>query len=209
MCANMTTVRIVIVDDHPVVREGLKTYLDLQDDMTVVGEAGTVREALDVIQAAAPDLILLDLKLPDENGLALMRRLQPLDKRPKVLVLTSFLDEDYVREALRLGASGYRVKHAAPAALVDSIRAAVRGELPLDPGAVGFLTEARNDPLDQLTARERQVLGLLGQGLSNKAIGRELGVAEKTVKTHVSSVLNKLGIRDRVKAALFARDRKL
>ncbi|MBB6096867.1 DNA-binding NarL/FixJ family response regulator [Deinobacterium chartae] len=197
--------RLVLVDDHPIVREGLKAYLSLQSDLEVVGEAGSLEEAVRVVAASAPDVVLLDLRLPDGSGLDLLEHLpQP---GPRVLVLTSFLEAEEVREAMRRGASGFLVKHEAPAALVSSIRAALRGELPLDPQAVRVLARPHDDPLTALTARERQVLSLLGRGLSNKAIALELGVAEKTVKVHVGHLLAKLGVRHRVQAALFARER--
>ena len=200
--------RLVIVDDHPIVREGLKAYLELQGDLEVVAEAGSVREALERIATHEPDLVLLDLQLPDASGLKVLAHLAHVVKRPKVLVLTSFLDEDYLREALRAGAAGYVVKHAGPAKLVDSVRAALRGELPLDPGAVKLLAQERDDPLDALTPREREVLARLAEGKSNKRIARELGIVEKTVKSHVSSILAKLGCKDRLQAALYMQRRR-
>jgi DNA-binding NarL/FixJ family response regulator len=200
--------RLVIVDDHPIVREGLKAYLELQGDLEVVAEAGSVREALERIATHDPDLVLLDLQLPDASGLKVLADLANVSKCPKVLVLTSFLDEDYLREALRAGAAGYVVKHAGPAKLVDSVRAALRGELPLDPGAVKLLAQERDDPLDALTPREREVLALLAEGKSNKRIARELDIVEKTVKSHVSSILAKLGCKDRLQAALYLQRRR-
>jgi len=191
------------VDDHPVVRGGLRAYLELYEGLTVVGEAGDAKEALEAARRERPDLVLLDLQLPGESGLKLLPALRGLEPPTKVLILTSFLDEDYLREALRLGASGYLLKHAGQGALLDGIRAALRGELPLDPEATKLLARAQDDPLEDLTPREREVLALLGEGLSNKAIAARLGVAEKTVKTHVSSVLAKLNVSDRVQAALY------
>lgn len=201
--------RLVIIDDHPIVRDGLKTYLELQEGLEVVGEAGSATEGLTCIRHQQPDLVLLDLQLPDENGLRVLAELQGLEPTPKVLVLTSFLEEDYLREAMRLGAAGFLVKHAGPAALVDGIQAALRGELPMDPGAVKLLAQQREDPLEALSPREREVLALLAKGLSNKKIAEALGVTEKTIKTHVSSVLAKLGVKDRLQAALYAQERRL
>lgn len=199
--------RLVVIDDHPIVRDGLKTYLSLQRDLEVIGEAGSAAEGLERARETAPDLVLLDLQLPGEGGLALLPKLSALERPPKVLVLTSLLDEEMLREALRLGASGYLVKHAGPAALLDGIRASLRGELALDPGAVKLLARPQADPLAGLTPREREVLGLIGQGMSNKAIGQRLGIAEKTVKNHVSNLLAKLGLGGRLQAALYARER--
>lgn len=201
--------RLVVIDDHPIVRDGLKTYLSLQRDLEVVGEAGSTAEGLERVRETAPDLVLLDLQLPGEGGLELLPKLAALERPPKVLILTSFLDEDLLREALRLGASGYLLKHAGPSALLDGIRASLRGELPLDPGAVKLLAHPQADPLAGLTPREREVLGLIGRGMSNKAIGQRLGIAEKTVKNHVSNLLAKLELNDRLQAALYARERNL
>lgn len=201
--------RIVIVDDHPIVRRGLRGYLELYDALHVVGEAGSVAEALSCIARTRPDLVLLDVQLPGEDGLRVLQALQGERDAPKVLVLTSFLDEDYLKGALRLGAVGYVLKHAGQQQLLDSVWAALRGERPLDPEAAALLAQTRDDPLSTLTPREREVLALLAEGLANKAIARRLDIAEKTVKTHVSSILAKLGVKDRVQAALYARSRRL
>ena len=205
-----TKTRLVIVDDHPIVREGLKAFLELQD-FAVVGEAGDATSALELVRETQPDLVLLDVQLSGENGLHLIPKVLGLglESPPKVLVLTSFLEEDYLREALRLGASGFLVKHSGPARLADALRAALRGELPLDPDAVRLLAQPHDDPLARLTLREREVLGHLAQGVSNKRIATSLGIAEKTVKVHVSNVLAKLDVKDRVQAALYARERRL
>lgn len=201
--------RILIVDDHPIVRDGLKTYLSLHPDFEVVGETGTVAEAWSLINSQQPDLVLLDIQLPDAGGLTLLPKLRTLDVPPKVLVLTSFLDEDVLREALRLGAAGFLIKHSAPKTLVDGIHAALRGERPLDPEAVGLLAKPYEDPLRDLTPREREVLGHIARGLSNKAIAQALEITEKTVKTHVTHVFSKLNLRDRLQAALYAKDHGL
>lgn len=198
--------RLLIVDDHPVVRAGLRTFLDLQPDLQVVAEAGTAAEARAAAEAHALDLVVLDLQLPDGNGLALVPELTRGPGAPRVVVLTSFLEEDQVREAMRRGAAGYLLKHAGPAALLDKIRAALRGELPMDAGAVRALARERHDPLAELTPRERDVLAGIAAGLSNKQIAARLGIREKTVKTHAGHVFAKLGVRDRVQAALLAKD---
>jgi DNA-binding NarL/FixJ family response regulator len=199
----------MIVDDHPVVREGLKTFLDLQADLEVVAEAGSLAEVRERAEGAAPDLILLDVQLPDGNGLDLVPELIRLPSNPRVLILTSFLEETYVREAMRRGAGGYLLKHAGPRALVDRVRAALRGEVPLDPAAVSVLATPHHDPLAELTPRELEVLTLIAKGMSNKGIAAQLGIAEKTVKTHTGHLFAKLEVRDRVQAALLARDRGL
>ena len=205
--ADPAKTRLVIVDDHPIVREGLKAFLELQFE--VVGEAGETSSALDLVRETQPELVLLDVQLPGENGLRLLPRLLSLEPPPKVLMLTSFLEEDYVREALRLGASGFLVKHSGPDRLADALRAALRGEIPLDPEATRMLARPFDDPLEELTLREREVLEHLAEGMSNKRIATSLDIAEKTVKVHVSSVLAKLGVKDRVQAALYARGRRL
>lgn len=198
--------RVLIVDDHPVVRAGLRAFLDLQDDLEVVAEAGTLAEARLQASRHRPSLVLLDLQLPDGSGLTL---LDELAQRCRVLVLTSFLDEAKVQHAMRRGAAGYLLKHAGPRALLDRIRAAVRGELPLDPEAIRALAMPSEDPLAELTPREREVLALMTEGLSNKGIAARLSISEKTVKTHAGHVFAKLGVRDRVQAVLVAKDHGL
>ncbi|PZA08120.1 MULTISPECIES: response regulator transcription factor [unclassified Meiothermus] len=201
--------RLLIVDDHPIVREGLKAFLGLYPDLEVVGETDSGEEALNKSRALSADLVLLDLQLSDGHGLGFLPRFLSLPNPPKVLILTSFLEEDSLRQALSLGASGYLVKHAGPVALLEGIRAAGRGEVPLDPAAVRLLTRPAPNPLASLTPKEREVLSHLAQGMSNKAIAQALGVSEKTVKTHVSSLLAKLNLKGRTQAALFAKEQGL
>jgi DNA-binding NarL/FixJ family response regulator len=201
--------RLMLVDDHPVVRQGLSSFLELQQDLQVVAEAGSLAEARRLAGENRLDLVLLDLQLPDGNGLTLIPELLALPEAPRVLVLTSFLDEDFVREAVKRGASGYLLKHAGTGLLLDGVRAALRGELPLDPGAVRLLARPRQDPLSPLTAREREALTLLAEGLSNRGIAGRMGVSEKTVKAHLGNVFAKLGVRDRTQAALWAKDQGL
>lgn len=201
--------RLLLVDDHPIVREGLRAYLALQPGLEVVAEAADVTGALSRIRDTKPDLVLLDVKLEGENGLSLLAKLHETEGAPRVLLLTSFLDEDYLREALRLGAAGYLLKRAGQGALIDGVRAALRGERVLDPAAAALLPTLGDDPLKRLTPRETEVLGLLAEGLSNKAVAKRLGVGEKTVKTHVSSLLSKLELKDRTQAALYAQGRQV
>ena len=199
--------KLLIIDDHPIVREGLKAFLGLQADLEVVGEAGSAREGLEIARATSPDLVLLDVQLPDGNGLAILSDLLALSPKPRVLILTSFADEAYIREAMRKGASGFLLKHAGPKRLLDSVRAALRGEMPLDASAVQVLARPDDDPLQSLTPRESDVLGGIAAGLSNRQIAADLGIAEKTVKTHATSLFAKLGVRDRTQAALYAKAR--
>lgn len=198
--------KLMLVDDHPIVREGLKAFLSLQDDIEVVAEAASSETALQQATTHMPDIILLDVELADGQSLGVIPQFLALPKPPKVLILSSFLDETLLATALDLGASGYLLKHAGTKSLLDSIRAVHRGEVPLDPQAVTLLARRKQSPLEALTTREHEVLRLIAEGLSNKDIAEHLGIAEKTVKTHVSSILAKLGVASRTQAALWARD---
>lgn len=202
----------MLIDDHPVVRQGLSSFLTMQSDLDIVAQAGSLVEARRCLAGLAEplDLVLLDIELPDGNGLSLIGELRDSSSATRVLILTSFLDGDYVRQAMQRGASGYLMKHAGTQMLLDGIRSALRGEMPLDPGAVKLLANSsQDDPLSYLTRREREVLALLGEGLSNRGIAERLGVREKTVKSHLGSVFAKLGVRDRTQAALWAREHDL
>jgi DNA-binding NarL/FixJ family response regulator len=203
-------IRIVVVDDHPVVREGLRSFLGSRPGLEVVGEAADVDEAVAVTGELGPDVVLLDLVLPGGGGVAAVPRLLALSPAPRVIVLTSFGGDEQVLAALRAGASGWLGKDVPPSELEAAIRTVHRGGSVLDPAIAGrVLAEVASpsgaDPgLEQLTAREREVLALLGEGLSNKDLAARLFVAEKTVKTHVSAILAKLHLTDRTQAALFA-----
>jgi NarL family two-component system response regulator LiaR len=202
-------IRVVIVDDHAVVREGLRTYLELQADLAVVGEAGDGAEAVRVAQELRPDVVLMDLVMPVLDGVGAMRELRERLPGVRVIVLTSFTDEAQLLPAIQAGAAGYLLKNVQPAELHRAIRAAHAGEALLDPSVAARLVQAISQPArapapERLTPREREVLVLIGRGLSNKRIARELGVAEKTVKTHVGHVLAKLEVTDRTQAALYA-----
>lgn len=198
--------RLAILDDHPVVREGLKAFLNLQSDLEVVGEAGELQPGLEMVRCLKPDLVLLDLEFPEGSGLSILPDLRAVEPSPRVLILTSFLDEAYVRGAVQQGAAGFLIKHAGPDRLLDGVRAALRGEVAFDLGALKVLAQPFDDPLQDLTTREREVLALIAAGMSNKQIAEKLTVAEKTVKTHVSNMLAKLGVRDRTQAALYAKE---
>jgi DNA-binding NarL/FixJ family response regulator len=202
-------IRVLVADDHPLVRQGLRAYLSLQPDLEVVGEARGGDEAILRAKALGPDVILMDLLMPGMDGVEAMRRLGDEAPSARVVVVTSAADEEHVLAAMRAGASGYVLKDAPPADVVAAVRRAVEGGAVIDPTvAPVLLREARRerapDPLETLTAREREVLALVARGLPNKRIAAELGVAEKTVKTHVSSILRKLGVHDRTQAALLA-----
>jgi DNA-binding NarL/FixJ family response regulator len=202
-------IRVLIADDHAVVRQGLRTFLDLQADIDVVGEAADGEEAVAVAAEHAPDVILLDLVMPRLDGIGALRRLRETAPAARVIVLTSFGEDERLFTALRAGASGYLLKDVEPADLVRAIRTAHAGQSPLSPAVAARLVDElahgghRSAP-EELTPRELEVLRLIARGRSNKLIARELGMAEKTVKTHVSHVLAKLGLADRTQAAVYA-----
>jgi DNA-binding NarL/FixJ family response regulator len=208
---------VLIVDDHPVVRQGLRVLLEVHDGIEVSGEAADGEQALALAAEFAPDVILLDLKLPGMDGIAVLRELRAREVTARVLVLTSGNDPTQVSLALRSGASGFLYKDVDPDALVRAIRAVNDGNMLLAPGAAGPVVPPGGGNggwipgrppgwggLGALTAREREVLDQIARGLSNREIARVLHVSEKTVKTHVSSVLAKLGVQDRTQAALYA-----
>ena len=203
-------IRVLVVDDHAVVRQGLRTFLELQDDIEVVGEAADGEQALASAAALEPDVVLMDLVMPRLDGVSALQRLRERAPATRVIVLTSFLDDDKVLPAVRAGAAGYLLKDVQPAELVRAIRMADRGQALLHPAvAARVLRELAGDDTraernELLTPRELEVLALLAGGRANKAIARELGVAEKTVKTHVGNILGKLGLSDRTQAALYA-----
>jgi two-component system, NarL family, response regulator LiaR len=195
-------IRVLIADDHAVVRQGLRTFLDLQDDIEVVGEAADGAEAVALAERLAPDVVLMDLVMPGVDGVEAIRRLRERAPATRAVVLSSFIDDDRLVPVIRAGAAGYLLKDVQPAELVDAIRTVHGGGALLHPQvAARLLAEMAGDPL---TPREREVLSLVGRGMANKLIARELGLAEKTVKAHVSSILAKLGVADRTQAALYA-----
>jgi DNA-binding NarL/FixJ family response regulator len=193
---------VLIVDDHPVVRQGLRSLLDVADGITVAGEAADGQEALSLAGSLRPDLVLLDLKLPGMDGIAVLAELSAAGHR--VLVLTSATDPARARQAVRAGAAGVLYKDIDPDALVRAIRAVHDGHLLLAPEAAAAVAAGESRMRDSLTSREREVLELIAEGKSNREIARSLRVSEKTVKAHVSSVLAKLGVQDRTQAAVYA-----
>ncbi len=196
----------MIADDHPVVRQGLRTFLDSRDGITVVGEAATGEQAVARAGRLRPDVVLIDLVMPEMGGLEAIKHIRARDPDVKVIVLTSFAGDDQVVPAVRAGATGYLLKDVEPAELERAIRAAHRGQALLDPAVTAQVLREITRPraADRLTPREREVLALLGQGRSNREIARALVVTEKTVKTHVSNLLAKLGLADRTQAAIYA-----
>jgi DNA-binding NarL/FixJ family response regulator len=204
-------ISVLIVDDHAVVREGLRTFLELQDGLEVIGEAADGVEAVQQASQLRPDVILMDLVMPGLDGVGAMRALREEVPDSRVIVLTSFLDEEQVLPAIQAGAAGYLLKNVEPSELARAISAAHRGEAIIDPTAAARLVQAltegsapRSAEPERLTRREREVLELIAGGRSNKRIALELGIAEKTVKTHVGHLLAKLGVADRTQAALLA-----
>jgi DNA-binding NarL/FixJ family response regulator len=199
-------IRVVIADDHGVLRDGLARVIDAQPDLETVGAAANGEEAVAVCVAMRPDVVLMDLEMPVLDGIEATRRLAVEAPDTSVLVLTSFPDRRRITGALDAGAVGYLLKDAPAEEVVRGIRAAAAGGSPLDPRAARSLLEAKAapDPLDALSAREREVLGLLLEGLPNKLIARRLQISEKTVKTHLTNVFRTLGVTDRVQAVLWA-----
>jgi NarL family two-component system response regulator LiaR len=202
-------IRVLVVDDHAVVREGLRTFLQLQEGLEVVGEAADGVQAVHEAQRLKPDVVLMDLVMPRRDGVSAMRELRLRLPSTRVIVLTSFTDDERLLPAIQAGAAGYLLKNAEPSELARAVRLAHAGEALLDPAVAARVVDALSGPAgaapgEQLTPREREVLALLARGMSNKRIALELGVAEKTVKTHVGHVLAKLAVADRTQAALYA-----
>ena len=205
------TIRVMIVDDHAVVRQGLRTFLDLQDDITVVGEGRDGADAVVQAEELAPDVILMDLMMPRMDGIEAVRRIKAVLPRTQIIVLTSFSDDQKVFAAIRAGAIGFLLKDISPRDLAGAVHAARRGEASLSPGIATKLMQeiaagggAATTEEEALTDREAAVLGLIARGRNNKQISEELGISEKTVKTHVSSILTKLHLQDRTQAAIYA-----
>ncbi|MET8148534.1 response regulator [Actinoplanes sp. NPDC049668] len=198
-------IRVLVVDDHPVVRQGLRTFLDLQDDLSVVGEAADGDGAVAAAAELRPDVVLLDLRMPGADGVAALRGLRSSGNAARVLIITSFTEPAAVLPALRAGAAGCVYKDIDPPALAAAIRAVHTGHVLLHPDVARLLAdgETRRGGT-HLTGREREVLAAIALGRANREIARELGLSEKTVKTHVSAILAKLGVQDRTQAALHA-----
>jgi NarL family two-component system response regulator LiaR len=215
----MDKIKVLIVDDHAMVRQGLQTFLTLSEGIEVVGEAANGLEAVEQVRQRRPDVVLMDLVMPELDGIEATRRIRALSPETQVLALTSFIDDEKVFTAIEAGALGYLLKDVSPDDLVEAIKAAHRGEAQLHPEATKKLmsqvvTKARQpEPAPskpgkpgsaELTERELEVLRLIATGLSNREIAQELTIAEKTVKTHVSNILSKLHLADRTQAAIYA-----
>jgi len=198
---------VLVADDHPVVRQGLRTLLDLQEGVSVVGEAATGAEVVAMVEELLPDVVLMDLVMPDLDGTEAARRIRDLSPTTKVIVLTSYAEDEKIFPAIKAGAAGYLLKDVEPDEIAEGIRRVQRGEALLHPKiAARVMREVTKEKAEGevLTARELEVLSGLSRGLSNKAIAEELVVSEKTVKTHVSNILAKLHLADRTQAALYA-----
>jgi NarL family two-component system response regulator LiaR len=203
------TIRVVIADDHRVVRDGLCYLLGQESDLEIAGEAGDGRQTIDVVAATRPDVLLLDLYMPELDGHAVIAALHDTPHRPAVVVLTSTADDDHLVRAMQSGATSYLLKTASAGQVIAAVRDAASGTASLSPELLTRLTQALRrppppDPLQPLSPREREVLRLIARGHSNRQIARDLAIGEQTVKTHVRSILTKLGLQDRVQAAIFA-----
>ena len=198
-------IRVVLVDDHAVIRAGLEQLLAGTDDIVVVGTAANGREALDVVREIRPDVVLMDLQMPEVDGVAATRAIMAADIGVDVLVLTSFSDSERIIAALDAGAVGYLLKDADPEDVLQGIRAVSRGESPIHPRAARALLGVRAGSAQvQLTSRETEVLTLVREGLANKQIARRLDISERTVKAHLTSAFARIGVSDRTQAALWA-----
>jgi DNA-binding NarL/FixJ family response regulator len=197
-------IRVLIADDHGVVRAGLERLLENAPDMEPAGSAASGAEAVELARRERPDVVLMDLSMPDGDGIAATREIAG---ETHVVILTSFAERDRILEALDAGAIGYLLKDAEPDELYRGIRAAARGDSPLAPQAAKALIAARREPPVQLSERERDVLGLIAEGHPNKVIARRLGISEKTVKNHVTRVFEAIGVSDRTQAALWVQRR--
>lgn len=202
-------IRVLLVDDHQVVRRGLRTFLEVQDDIEVVGEASDGAEGVAHAEELRPDVVLMDVKMPGTDGIEALKRLRELANPARVLIVTSFTEQRTVVPALRAGASGYVYKDVDPDALAGAIRSVHAGHILLQPEIAGALlsqddSQGGTGRGSTLTEREREVLGLIADGRSNREIARALVLSEKTVKTHVSNILMKLDLADRTQAALWA-----
>jgi DNA-binding NarL/FixJ family response regulator len=210
-------IRVVLADDQDLMRGGLKVILESEPGMNVVGEARTGAEAVRLVEALEPDVVCLDVQMPDVDGLEAARRIAGLSSRTAVLILTTFDRDDYLFEALRAGASGFLLKNASPEKLIEAVQTVAAGDGLLAPDVTRRVIQrfasgrvAVPDPaVDSLTDREREVLGLVAKGMTNAEIARALFLGEATVKTHVSKVLLKLGLRDRIHAVVYAHERGL
>lgn len=199
-------IRVVVVDDHPVVRRGLANLLESAGDIRCIGTAGDGPAALDLVSRLGPEVVVLDLSLPGQDGVSVLRALRKEGKHPRVLVLTSFSDTDLVLDAVQAGADGYLLKQREAEAIIAAVRSVASGAAPVDPLVAGTLLSSvrEREQAQSLSGREREVLELIRAGSPNKAIARRLGISEGTVKAHVTHVLQRIGVTDRTQAAVWA-----
>lgn len=211
----MDTISVMLIDDHRVVRQGLRDFLELQEDIEIVGEASSGEEGAQLARELLPDVVLMDLVMPGIDGVETTRRIKAGSPSTRVIVLTSFADDDKVFPAIKAGAISYLLKDISPEELAHAIRAAQRNEAVLHPEVAAKLMQEFSAPrpgeapVDQLTPREMEVLRLIAKGKSNKEIADTLIVSEKTIKTHVSNILSKLHLADRTQAAIYALRQRL
>jgi DNA-binding NarL/FixJ family response regulator len=208
------SIRVALVDDHAVVRRGLRGFLELLDDIEVVGEADDGRAGVELVERTLPDVVLMDLVMPVLDGIGAITAIKAAHPETEIVALTSFIEEDKVTAALEAGASGYLLKDAEADDVAAAIRAAYHGEVHLDPAVARLLAQRMRsrkepEPVEPLTDREKEVLALVGKGMANKEIAYELGITERTARTHVSNILGKLGLASRTQAALWAVDHRL
>ena len=202
-------IRVLIADDHQVVRSGLEQLIATADDIELVGTAADGAEAIARTAELAPDIVLMDLSMPGTDGIEATRAITAAGSSSQIVVLTSFSDKQRILDALDAGAAGYVLKHAEPDDLLDAIRAAHEGGAPMDPKAARVLLDRQRTSSanpTKMTEREEEVLRLVAAGMANKAIARHLGIAERTVKAHLTSIFQRIGVSDRTQAALWARD---
>ena len=200
-------IRVLIVDDHAIVRQGLEQFFETVPDIEVVGAASDGAAALAKLREVAADVVLMDIAMPGVDGVEATRRIVAADPDAKVVILSAYADEDRILDALHEGARGYVLKHGDPQTVLRAVRAAYAGDAVLDPRAGRVLLERRWRPQGiELTPREREILQLVGQGLANKQIARRLEITERTVKSHMTRVFQRIGVSDRVQAALWARE---
>ncbi len=209
-------IRVLLVDDHAVVRTGLRTFFDLQPDIDVVGEAADGSEGVAMARRLEPDVVLMDLLMPNMDGITAISRIKAERTETEIVTMTSFIEVEKVTSALEAGASGYVLKDAEAEEVAAAVRAAYAGEVHLDPAVARLLAQRmrtkkspEDDLVEPLTDREKDVLRLLGQGMSNKEIGAALFITERTARTYVSNILGKLGLASRTQAALYAVEHKL
>ena len=208
--APMTATRVFLLDDHEVVRRGLRELLEAEDDFVIAGEAGTAEEALTRIPATSPDVAVLDVRLPDGDGVEVCREVRSRHPEVQCLILTSFADDEALFSAILAGAAGYVLKQVRGTDLVDAIRRVAQGQSLLDPAVTARVLQrlrspqGANEDVDHLTEQERTILDHIAEGLTNRQIGERMFLAEKTVKNYVSNVLSKLGMSRRTQAAAYA-----